>query len=241
MSIEAGFLEDVLDHPDDDVPRLIYADWLTDRAGPGDDARAELIRLQCKAHKLGSHPRRPRWHYRADQLLVLFERKWLPRDLHSPRQGEWRRGFFCVQTRLWPFLCWGEQWFTHPALLEARVEVRGRGDGDGEDGGLLNVDDEHVRFLGASPLLARVTHLSVRGRRSVGWPLQGDDFAVAVAGSPHARRLRSLELSCLSDRGAAALLRSPHLGALSSLELWGHAEISPPMRTRLKGRFALTP
>ena len=234
MDLEAEFLDDVLDHPDDDAPRLVYADWLTDRAGDGDEARAEFIRLQCMA--LLDYAAYDRMEFHAAQLLSDHEAAWLPRELHSPRQGEWRRGFFVVQTRLWPFVRRAEQWFRYPAVLEARVDVRGSG-----DGGILNVDDEHVRFLGTSPLLARVTQLTVRGRPHPTRPLQGDDVAAAVAGSPHARRLRRLELSCFSDRGAAALLASGHLRALSSLTLWAYAEISAEMRSRLKGRFALAP
>src|SRR5712691_461207 len=116
MSIETEFLDDVLDNPDDDAPRLIYADWLADRGGDDDDARAELIRVQCQLERLPWERRLRAWlDLRAAQLLRLFEPTWLPSDLHSPRQGEWRRGFFCVQTRLWPFLRWGEQWLRYPA------------------------------------------------------------------------------------------------------------------------------
>jgi uncharacterized protein (TIGR02996 family) len=42
---EAGFLEAIFSDPDDDAPRLVYADWLDER---GDPDRAEFIRLQCK-------------------------------------------------------------------------------------------------------------------------------------------------------------------------------------------------
>lgn len=45
-----GFLQDIIEHPDDDFPRLAYADWLNDQ---GDEARAEFIRVQCKLAKIG--------------------------------------------------------------------------------------------------------------------------------------------------------------------------------------------
>lgn len=41
MSEEEVFLLDILARPDDDVPRLVYADWLEDHGDP----RAELLRL----------------------------------------------------------------------------------------------------------------------------------------------------------------------------------------------------
>jgi uncharacterized protein (TIGR02996 family) len=52
--MEQAFLADILEHPDDDTPRLIYADWLDEH---GDADRAELIRVQCELEK--GRPRRP--------------------------------------------------------------------------------------------------------------------------------------------------------------------------------------
>jgi uncharacterized protein (TIGR02996 family) len=43
--LEAAFLADILAHPEDDTPRLIYADWLDEH---GLEERAELIRVQCE-------------------------------------------------------------------------------------------------------------------------------------------------------------------------------------------------
>jgi uncharacterized protein (TIGR02996 family) len=39
-----GFLQDIIEHPDDDTPRLIYADWLDEH---GQAERATFIRTQC--------------------------------------------------------------------------------------------------------------------------------------------------------------------------------------------------
>jgi uncharacterized protein (TIGR02996 family) len=44
MSEEQGFLHAIQARPHDDVPRLIYADWLDER----DDPRGEYLRLQCE-------------------------------------------------------------------------------------------------------------------------------------------------------------------------------------------------
>lgn len=44
-TIEASFLADICANPTDDVPRLIFADWLDEQ---GDPARAEFIRVQCE-------------------------------------------------------------------------------------------------------------------------------------------------------------------------------------------------
>jgi uncharacterized protein (TIGR02996 family) len=40
----AAFLAAILDRPDDDLPRLVYADWLDEH---GEPERAEFIRTQC--------------------------------------------------------------------------------------------------------------------------------------------------------------------------------------------------
>jgi uncharacterized protein (TIGR02996 family) len=54
LSQQQAFLADILANPEDDGVRMIYADWLTERDGPGDSERAEFIRVQC-ALKLTSH------------------------------------------------------------------------------------------------------------------------------------------------------------------------------------------
>ncbi len=47
-SMRDTFLADILAHPEDDTPRLIYADWLDDNAtSEAERARTEFIRLQC--------------------------------------------------------------------------------------------------------------------------------------------------------------------------------------------------
>ena len=42
---EAALLGTVIDHPEDDAPRLVYADWCQE---DGQEARAEFIRLQVR-------------------------------------------------------------------------------------------------------------------------------------------------------------------------------------------------
>jgi uncharacterized protein (TIGR02996 family) len=51
---EMAFLRAIDATPEDDVPRLVYADWLDDR---GHSIRAEFIRLQCEIAKLEVGPR----------------------------------------------------------------------------------------------------------------------------------------------------------------------------------------
>jgi uncharacterized protein (TIGR02996 family) len=48
---DEAFLRAIGAAPEDDAPRLVYADWLDDR---GDAARAEFIRVQCELARRGS-------------------------------------------------------------------------------------------------------------------------------------------------------------------------------------------
>src|SRR5947209_1070483 len=49
MSPEESFLHAVLEAPDDDTPRLVYADWLDDH---GEHDRAEFIRVRIDLARL---------------------------------------------------------------------------------------------------------------------------------------------------------------------------------------------
>ena len=49
MSREALF-RGILDNPEDDVPRLVFADWLEEH---GEADRAEFIRVQCERARSG--------------------------------------------------------------------------------------------------------------------------------------------------------------------------------------------
>src|SRR5262245_51174460 len=49
MNHRDAFLRDIIEHPEDDAPRLIFADWLEDN---GDPDRAEFIRVQCELDPL---------------------------------------------------------------------------------------------------------------------------------------------------------------------------------------------
>src|SRR5437879_720363 len=72
MSLEDAFLADILEHPDDDTPRLVYADWLDEH---GQAERAEFIRVQCELERMPEgNPTRLALEDRAAEL----ERGWAP-------------------------------------------------------------------------------------------------------------------------------------------------------------------
>jgi uncharacterized protein (TIGR02996 family) len=67
MSLEQAFLSDIVEHPDDDAPRLIFADWLDDQ---GQADRAELIRVQIERAGLEADDRRQP-DFKARELVLL--------------------------------------------------------------------------------------------------------------------------------------------------------------------------
>lgn len=89
MAIEDAFLHNILAHPDDDAPRLIYADWLDEH----NDPRGEFIRIQCALAQLSDEdPRRWPLEQREQDLLREYKVKWLPESV-GRYQYVFRRGF----------------------------------------------------------------------------------------------------------------------------------------------------
>src|SRR5579862_3514386 len=93
MTPDDAFLQAILESPDDDAPRLIYADWLEER----DDPRGEFIRVQCELAQMATDdPRRPRLENHEKTLLQVHEKRWIePLDevLQTFGVGRFRRGF----------------------------------------------------------------------------------------------------------------------------------------------------
>jgi uncharacterized protein (TIGR02996 family) len=87
MSDEAALLDVIRAQPDEDTPRLMYADWLQEHGQP---ERAEFIRLQVKS-ETGCTAEGGR---RQDQLEELHRAAWtahLPRDVRDAHEPwEWR-------------------------------------------------------------------------------------------------------------------------------------------------------
>src|SRR5262249_37700728 len=85
-----AFLRAVRERPDDDGPRLVYADWLDGRGDP----RGDSIRARCEPPRLpADDERRPDLHARAEALLAAHEADWL--GPWADRLADWRfaRGF----------------------------------------------------------------------------------------------------------------------------------------------------
>jgi uncharacterized protein (TIGR02996 family) len=83
------FIRAVLEHPEDDGPRLVFADWLDERGDP----RGAFIRIQCELERLPeADPNRRVLGERAEELRALHEAEWFGRWLKQVKPT-WRRGF----------------------------------------------------------------------------------------------------------------------------------------------------
>src|SRR5689334_2391543 len=86
-----AFLQAILEAPEDDTPRLIYADWLEDH---GEPERAEFIRVQIELARLSPHDRRRLVLGRREQeLLQSHAARWLPSLPPWAFAASWHRGF----------------------------------------------------------------------------------------------------------------------------------------------------
>lgn len=184
MLDEADFLRAVVDAPDDDALRRVYADWLDGRGGQGDSSRAALIRRQLnggdrRLNVTGADPAA----VRAWQVLV-------PAGFRNFHYLD--RGFpdvvFCNALD-----------FVHDGhTLLDRLPVRS-----------VNLRDAGgtVPALTDCPFLDRLRSLFIRYAGLV------DDDAFRLAACPRLGHLTELDLldNRFTAAGAAALTSSPHL------------------------------
>ncbi len=236
--------------PDDDLPRLVYADWLEEH---GDADRAEFIRLQCEHFRRYAVPTQVRGDTAAERMFELEKRhgwRWLA-EMPRVAGAEWKgfyRGFPGVEVLYgrWPGAALRShapvQQFTlihaaaelaaSPFLAQVRVLTLW----------LMNPDVSALTGLLASPDLGgvRVFELNHFNKGHYGARTDAADAeAEAVAGCP---RLAGLELlrfdrTWIGDAGALALAHSPHLPAGLRLELGKCDNLSATAAFALDARF----
>ena len=73
MSDEQRLLAAIVEAPDDDAPRLVYADWLQSRGDP----RGEFIQLQCQLAATPDDDRRRAMRIAENKLLAAHGKAWL--------------------------------------------------------------------------------------------------------------------------------------------------------------------
>ncbi len=211
MVEEGDFIRAILAAPDDDTPRLVFADWLEERGDP----RGEFIRVQCALAREDNRTGRQHRELSARQSeLVRAHPEWVrpvePLGLigtDPDRSGLFRRGFVeDLATVAGTFLARGDELFRAAPLLR---HVR-----------LIGLDAAGARALAGSPYLGRLTKLDLDGG-PYGDNRVGDVGAEALAGAAGLSRVAELGLANngITDAGARALAASPHVAGLTWLDL----------------------
>ena len=214
MSERQALLRAVIDSPDDDAPRLVYADWLDEHGQTeADRARAAFIRLQVEAARLGRYdPRRLDLEGQAEALLNAQREHGVPRAWLAGLEDlgvnhhftSFERGFpTVVQGTVNELLDRGDElWAASPFC---RLSISPSWRPGGED-----------RF----PALARWPHLAHARSLNLGGVPSSVEALAPLLASPHLAALDHLGLYPPSDQPwLQALLASPLRQRLTGLGL----------------------
>jgi uncharacterized protein (TIGR02996 family) len=246
------FLRAICEAPDDDAPRLVFADWLDET---GDPDRAEFIRLQIRlAREQDPSPaieRRCKELFRTRgrawscalpgtyPLWVEFAVTYVPRPVGTrivfdPRPDgpeTWldREPALTDWERGFPATAYAQGrrdlFFAHVKEIAEFVPVHRLR--------LVNLDnpDRFIQALAEQPFLSKIRDLLLPMRLA-------DETIIALANSPFATGLRfvSLVANGLTDTAGWAVARSPHLSGIEMLHLV-HNQFSEPVTAALRARY----
>jgi uncharacterized protein (TIGR02996 family) len=192
-SINDALLEDIIEHPDDDVPRLAFADVLEETGGPAELERAKFIRVQIEIARLPEGDSRlPALRQRSSELSSRHYRQWLAASGLEGIIGPFVRGFLEGATlTAATYLKFAKRLASRTPLRTLRLQHLG----------------PRMARLAACPHLRSISTLILAG---VG---MDDDDAAVLAESSHVVGLKTLDVcgNSLSVEGVEALLSSPHL------------------------------
>ena len=196
MDIES-FIAEIIENPDDDDARLIFADYLEEHGDP----RAEMIRLQFEMADLTRwDPKRPKLRKR--ELSLLKEYGGFGMTPIGVRPLGSRGGFLdAVEVTVARFLKLYEQIFAQAPVREVLLRSKSKKFGE----------------LATCEGTSRIRRLTLKGTQAT------DDQLVELFASPNVSNLSGLEIRQTGhgDRVADAIAMSPHLGGLRELRLNG--------------------
>ncbi len=193
-----AFIREIVANPDDELPRLIYADWLEDMGDP----QGEFIRLQCarwqgesSSELLG----------REAELLKNHRQEWIAQLGSGVQWYEFERGLVSDA------LISGRSLLQNDGLLLTRAPLKSLG--------TSITGHDQVRLLADTPSLRHLRRLRIGDG-----PL-GDEGIAMLLASPHFPRLEELAIPrCqLRRSGLRQLLAAPQLCELKRLVLTGNA------------------
>jgi uncharacterized protein (TIGR02996 family) len=198
-----AFLRAIIENPDDDSPRLIYADWLDEN---GDPDRAEFIRVQIALARNGSQTR-------ADLPLIVREnvlqkrhlREWHALMPHA--RFSCQRGFVHeVRASTFEFVEMAEQIYRRAPVEHLHLHASDA------------PPHEHARLM---QRFAGIAGLTCVRSLSLASNHIGSDGLQALAVCPHLTRLGALNLrgNSIGERGVRALVDAPWFASLTILDL----------------------
>jgi uncharacterized protein (TIGR02996 family) len=213
----------VVASPDDDLPRLVYADWLEEH---GDADRAEFIRVQCRLAR--SSPADADYfelREREIELTAILGEQLEEEHPPLPDGFDWEE-----EVRGFPYRVTFNSDPRPLPKVESQLERIARlapVQGLWAAGGLSDRLSQFVR----RPAFGRFEHLFVDAARE--FDLGG--FVAALAASPHVGRLRDLQFPFLrfDDSSFAAFCRTETLRHLTRFDAsW--EELTPQANTVLR-------
>ena len=262
MTQDDAFLEAIIDSPEDDGLRLIYADWLEEQGDP----RGEFVRVQVELARLTEQD--PRWAGLAEREAQLLDEhgwKWLrplkrllPEEDCTPvfQRGLVAEVTFWGGTGAVRLLVVADKLFRQAPVQSLRfLPVGGHGGKTFPWDRRPKLVIDRLSFGQLQSILRLPQLAGLRLLDLSGSTLEspdgrdplfisnalGDFGAVELAGCPHLRGLRQLLLAnnVIRDAGARALVDSPNLKQLTTLDLSGNdlsADLVEEFRWRRRDR-----
>jgi uncharacterized protein (TIGR02996 family) len=211
MTHADAFLQHILECPNDDAPRLIYADWLEEQGDAESIARAEFIRVQCALAGENVPPhRRTELEWRKRKILEHYNAEWARSIRRLVRTWNYHRGFVDDVT-LSPrrFLAHAGQLFRRTPIQHLHLWPRFRPTPP------RITKSINMAALADNKYLSNLRSLDLRENL-----LESQDVRALVV-SEYLTSLTTLNLSHnrIGDSGIRALAASPLLGRLEYLNL----------------------
>lgn len=222
MSEEEAFLRAICENPDEDTPRLVFADWLDERGGEIETKWASLLREQLRP---GSERLVVHLAYDEHWMDTWGERFEFPATLSFDK---WARGLpVCLGAPATDLLAEWDRVFHLVPVTELHI---------------WQAADDKVEDLVASCDLRNLRELLVRSKFfPENESILTDRAMIALAECPALRELSRLIVQGigLTDLGVDAALRSPYLMNLREFHVSGNRDfaVSAGASERFRARF----
>lgn len=207
MSEQKALIAAIRETPDDDAPRLIYADWLEEKGGDANVERAAFIRTQIERATLPEHdPRQIELEARELQLLRQFAKAWCGSHFLF-KKSRFRRGFIeYVHVNLQHFLHHRRQFFDLEPVRDVSLT------------GWMRANDDLVRRVAGCEEWRFVETLRIHHQGPHKSPRSN---VVTLIESPHLTRMKSLRVPMLAINADARrrFENAPMLTRLTELSL----------------------